>query len=270
VQVVVDLSIFKGYDVRGSYPDQMDEALAYRIGRAFTRVLSELEGTPQEELQVAVGRDMRLSAAPMAERYTAGIADEGADVLDVGMAATEMVYWTVGARELQGGLVCTASPNPKAYTGAKLVKRGAIALSSESGIGELREIVADGAVGPPPGDPAEVRREDVGEAFREAVLGYIDPERIRPLKVVLDGGMAWPAPGGSPLRLLPDRAGEGRIGSRRRVPPTTSRTRCSQRIGSSSLTRCGRPVPTWASRGTATLTAVSSSTTRASSCRGTF
>jgi phosphomannomutase len=84
----MDLSIFKAYDVRGTYPDQMDEDLAYRIGRAFPRVLSQLEDAPVEALRVAVGRDMRLSAPSMAERYAAGIADEGADVLDLGMAAT--------------------------------------------------------------------------------------------------------------------------------------------------------------------------------------
>jgi phosphomannomutase len=92
----------------------------------------------------------------MVERYVAGIADQGADVLDIGMAATEMVYWTVGARELDGGLVCTASHNPKAYTGAKLVKRGAIALSGDSGIGELREIVAGGGRRPR-GEPPPAR-----------------------------------------------------------------------------------------------------------------
>jgi phosphomannomutase len=195
----MDPSIFKAYDVRGTYPDQMDEDLAYRIGRAFPRVLSDLEDTPVEDLQVAVGRDMRLSAPSMSARYTAGIADEGADVLDIGMAATEMVYWTVGARELHGGLVCTASHNPKAYTGAKMVKRGAIALSGDSGIGELRDMVAGGAPGPPAGEPGEVRRDDIGEPFRQAALGYIDPERIRPLKVVLDGGNGMAGPMVGPL-----------------------------------------------------------------------
>jgi phosphomannomutase len=195
----MDPSIFKAYDVRGTYPDQMDEELAYRIGRAFPRVLSQLEGTPVGELRVAVGRDMRLSAPGMVERYAHGIADEGADVLDIGMAATEMVYWTVGARELDGGLVCTASHNPKAYTGAKLVKRGAIALSGDSGIGELRDIVAAGDPGPPVAEPGRIEREDVGDAFREAALGYIDAHRIRPLKVVLDGGNGMAGPMVGPL-----------------------------------------------------------------------
>jgi phosphomannomutase len=195
----MDPSIFKAYDVRGTYPDQMDEALAYRIGRAFPRVLSQLQDASLGSLRVAVGRDMRLSAPGMAESYVEGIADEGADVLDVGMAATEMVYWTVGARELDGGLVCTASHNPKAYTGAKLVKRGAIALSGDSGIRELRDLVMDGDTGPSAAPRGQIRREDVGDAFRQAALGYIEPERVQRLKVVLDGGNGMAGPMVGPL-----------------------------------------------------------------------
>ena len=171
---MVDPSIFKAYDVRGIYPDQMDEALAYRIGRGFARVLSDLQGPPPSELRVGLGRDMRLSAPSMAEAYARGIADEGADVLDVGMVGTEMLYWTVGSRGLDGGLMCTASHNPKAYTGAKLVKRGALALSGDSGIGELRELVTGGEPGEPVAQPGSIEHADVAEAFREAALGYID------------------------------------------------------------------------------------------------
>jgi phosphomannomutase len=189
---VVDESIFKAYDVRGTYPEQMDEGLAYCIGRAFPRVLSELQHTPVDQLTVAVGRDMRLSAPSMAEQYARGIADEGADVLDVGMVGTEMLYFTVGSRELDGGLMCTASHNPKGYTGAKLVKRGALALSGDSGIGELRELVMDGEPGPPVESTGEIAQEDIGDEFRQAALGYIDPKAIKPMKVMLDGanGMA--------------------------------------------------------------------------------
>src|SRR5918997_2579593 len=111
----MDETIFKAYDVRGIYPDQMNEELAYRIGRGFARVLSDLQDVPVEELRVALGRDMRLAAPAMAKAYARGIADEGADVLDIGMVGTEMLYWTVGSRELDGGLMCTASHNPKAY-----------------------------------------------------------------------------------------------------------------------------------------------------------
>jgi phosphomannomutase len=197
--VKVDSEIFKAYDVRGRFPDQIDADVAYRLGRGFARVLSDLEGKPASELRVAVGRDMRLSAPELADRYARGIADEGADVLDIGMAATEMVYFTVGSRELDGGLICTASHNPKAYTGAKLVRSGALALSGDAGIGELKEIVQQGDPGDPVGSPGEISREEVGEQFREAALKYIDPGRIRPAKVVLDGGNGMAGPMVGPI-----------------------------------------------------------------------
>ncbi len=195
----MDDTIFKAYDVRGIYPDQMDEELAYRIGRGFAQVLSDLQDVPAGELRVALGRDMRLSAPSMAEAYARGMADEGADVLDIGMAGTEMVYWTVGSRELDGGLMCTASHNPAAYTGAKLVRRGAIALSGDSGIGELKEIVSAGEPGAPAESPGELSEEEVGEPFREAALGFIDASAIKPLKVVLDGGNGMAGPMVGPL-----------------------------------------------------------------------
>jgi phosphomannomutase len=195
----MDESIFKAYDVRGKYPDQMDEDLAYRIGRALPQVLQELEGTHAGEQRIAVGRDMRLSAPGMAERYARGISEAGAEVLDIGMVGTEMLYWTVGSRELDGGLMCTASHNPKAYTGAKIVKKGALALSGDSGIGELRELVSEGEPGPPADEPGEIATEDIGDEFRKAALGYIDPNAIKPMKVMLDGGNGMAGPMVGPI-----------------------------------------------------------------------
>src|SRR4051812_3567098 len=131
---------------------------------------------------------MRLAAPELSERYAQGLRDEGADVVDIGLAGTEMLYFTVGSRDLDGGLVCTASHNPKSYTGAKLVRRGAIALSGDSGIGELRELVVEGEPGVPIEPPGALRELDIAEDFREAALGFIDPDKIGPTKVVLDGG----------------------------------------------------------------------------------
>jgi phosphomannomutase len=194
---VIDPEIFKAYDVRGLYGDQIDEDVAYRVGRAFARVLGQLEDKPPTALEVGLGRDMRLSSPALAPRYAEGLRDEGADVIDIGMVATEMLYFAVGSRDLDGGLSCTASHNPKEYTGAKLVKRGAIALSGDSGIGEIRELVSQDELGPPVEPPGALREVDVGPDFREAVLGFIDPDKVGPMKVVLDGsnGMAGPMVG---------------------------------------------------------------------------
>ncbi len=184
----VDPSIFKAYDVRGIHGEQIDEEVAYWIGRGFARVISDLSGRPTGDLRLALGRDMRLPAPALSERYAQGMRDEGAAVLDIGMVGTEMLYWTVGSRELDGGLMCTASHNPKDYTGAKLVREGALALSGDSGIGELCEIVTAGEPGDPVEQPGEYTTEDVGEPFRSDALEYIDASAIRRMKVVLDGG----------------------------------------------------------------------------------
>jgi phosphomannomutase len=196
---MVDPTIFKAYDVRGIYGEQIDEDVAYRLGRSFARVLGDLEGKGTNDLRVGVGRDMRLAAPALSERYADGIRDEGAHVLDIGQVGTEMLYFTVGARGLDGGLMCTASHNPKAYTVAKLVRRGAIALSGDSGIGELKEIVMGGE----PGDAAEPRgdyeREDISEDFQAAAAAFVDLDAIRPMKVVLDGGNGMAGPMAGPL-----------------------------------------------------------------------
>jgi len=186
--MAVDPGIFKAYDVRGLYGEQIDADVAYQVGRAFAKVIADFEGAPTSSLTLAVGRDMRLTAPELAARYIDGIRDEGADVLDIGQVGTEMLYFTVGSRDLPGGLMCTASHNPKAYTGAKLVKKGALALSGDSGIGELREMVTGGEPGDPVDEPGEITTEDIGDEFRESALGYIDKDAIEPMKVMLDGG----------------------------------------------------------------------------------
>jgi phosphomannomutase len=115
------------------------------------------------------------------------------------MVGTEMLYWTVGSRELDGGLMCTASHNPARYTGAKLVRRGALALSGDSGIRELRDLVMEGEPGDPAGEPGLISSEDVAEPFREAALGYIDPDSVGPQKVMLDGGNGMAGPMVGPI-----------------------------------------------------------------------
>lgn len=190
----VDPGIFKAYDVRGIHPDQMDEDIAYRLGRAFARVISDLEQTPVDQLTLGLGRDMRLTAPAMAERYAEGMRDEGAAVIDAGQVGTEQLYFLVGDRQLDGGLMCTASHNPKAYTGAKLLRRGALALSGDSGIGELREIVQAGDPGEPASERGSYEEADVAAGFKEKVKSFIDMDAVRRMKVVLDGGNGMAGP----------------------------------------------------------------------------
>jgi len=189
--------IFKAYDIRGLYGEQIDGPIAEQIGRAFARVLSELSGKPVSELRVGLGRDMRLTAPELSERYRAGLLAEGANVLDAGQVGTEMLYYLVGSRELDGGLMCTASHNPKAYTGAKLVREGAIALSGDSGIQDIRRMIEAGL--PESSDEGSIEQVDLYAEFHETVLEFIDPSVIRPLKVVVDGGNGMAGPVAGPL-----------------------------------------------------------------------
>jgi phosphomannomutase len=205
--------IFKAYDIRGLYGEQIDGELAELIGRAFARVLARLRGKAQSELRVGVGRDMRLSAPELAARYRRGLLAEGAHVVDAGMVGSEMLYFLVGSRELDGGLMCTASHNPKAYTGAKLVREGALPLSGDSGIQDVRrEVEAELAAPTRPdgtGDAGEVAHGTLSEVdvygeFREAALAFIEPEIVRareggPLKVLVDGGNGMAGPMVGPL-----------------------------------------------------------------------
>jgi phosphomannomutase len=189
--------IFKAYDVRGIYGSEMDEETAYLLGRAFARVLAQMRGKPTSELRVGLGRDMRLEAPEMSGRLRSGLVDEGAFVLDTGMVATEMLYFLVGSRQLDGGAMVTASHNPKAYTGVKLVREGALALSGDAGIGELRASIEGGLPDPPGGGSVEAI--DVYDEFHQHALSFIDPGVIRPLRVVVDGGNGMASPMVGPI-----------------------------------------------------------------------
>src|SRR5690349_10070773 len=128
---MLDPKVFKAYDVRGIYPGELDEDGAYAVGRAYVQQF--------EPRRVAVGRDMRLSSPAMAEAVMAGAADEGAEVLDLGLVGTEMVYFAVGSLGLEGGVMVTASHNPKEYTGMKIVRRGALPVGGESALLDVRD-----------------------------------------------------------------------------------------------------------------------------------
>ncbi len=191
--------IFKAYDIRGLYGEEIDGDAAEQIGRAFARVIAELAGKAVADVTVGLGRDMRLTAPELAGRYRDGIVSEGASVVDAGQVGTEMLYFLVGSRGLDGGLMCTASHNPKAYTGAKLVKQGAIALSGDEGIGDIRDIVLGRGLDDEPPGGGSVTHADLFTEFQERALQFIDPAKVKPLKVVVDGGNGMAGPMVGPL-----------------------------------------------------------------------
>src|SRR4051794_41147025 len=178
----VPAEIFKAYDIRGIQGDQLGPDAAEQIGRAFARVIAQLAGKETSELRLGLGRDMRLSAPEMAERYRQGMVAEGATVVDAGQVGTEMLYYLVGSRDLDGGLMCTASHNPKAYTGAKLVKRGSIALSGDEGIQDIRRMIDEGLPGVGgPDSEGSVEEVEIYDEFQDAALEFIDPSKVEKL-----------------------------------------------------------------------------------------
>jgi phosphomannomutase len=186
---VLDPKVFKAYDIRGIHPEELDEVGAYAIGRAYVDEF--------EPKAIAVGRDMRLSSPSMAESVMRGAAEAGADVVDIGMVGTEMVYFAVGDLDLEGGIMVTASHNPKEYTGMKIVRRGALPVGGDSGLLDIRARAMALADVPQGQTPGHVRQEDIWPPWVDAVLSFIDVEAVKPLRVVIDaangmGGVMLP------------------------------------------------------------------------------
>ena len=177
--MALDPKVFKAYDVRGIYPTELDEDGAYAIGRAYVEQF--------EPKRIAVGRDMRVSSPSVAEAVIRGAAAAGADVLDVGMVGTEMVYFAVGELSIDGAVAVTASHNPKEYTGLKIVRRGALPVGGDSGLLEIRDRALSfrDTAG---SEPDVAKKVDIYPAFVEKVLSFVDVGEIKPLKVVIDAG----------------------------------------------------------------------------------
>jgi phosphomannomutase len=190
----IDPHIFKAYDIRGLCPSQINVDVAYRIGRAYARVLPRLRGSaPDGGLRIALGHDMRLHSPALSESFGRGLVDEGCRVLDTGMVGTEMVYYAIGSRKLDGGVSVTASHNPKEWAGFKLLREGAMALSGDSGIPEVRDEALAGDFTTPAG-AGELEHADLYLNFQRHVLSFIDPGAIRPMELVLDGGNGMAGP----------------------------------------------------------------------------
>ena len=176
----VNPDIFKAYDVRGTYPDQIDESVARDIGRGFVAYLGAG--------RVALGRDMRLSSPSLAAAFIDGAASQGASVTDYGLAGTDMLYYAVAAGGFDGGAMITASHNPKQYNGVKLVRQGAFPLSGDAGISDIRDMIVQGTLPAPAATRGTVTTADMLDAYVEHVCAFIDLSVIEPFNVVLDAG----------------------------------------------------------------------------------
>jgi phosphomannomutase len=189
VQTKVDLGIFKSYDIRGVYPSELNEPAAELIGRAFVQFLGCKA--------VAVGRDMRASSEPLFAAFARGVSAAGADVVDLGQTSTDELYFAVGKFGYPAGAMITASHNPKEYNGFKLCRENAIALSAETGVFAIRDLVSAGRFKDAP-QPGRITMRDVLPEFAAHCLSFIDRDAVKPLKIVIDcgngmGGLIVPA-----------------------------------------------------------------------------
>ncbi len=178
-RVNIDPGIFAAYDMRGIYGKDLNDEIAYQIGRAAALYLQVPE--------IAVGRDMRISSPPLAAALLRGITDQGINAIELGMTTTDELYFAVGKFNYQAGIMITASHNPKQYNGMKFCRAQAFPISLESGLADIRDLAMRGEF-PEPASKGQVIKRDVTDAFIEHALSFIDVSKIKPLKVVIDAG----------------------------------------------------------------------------------
>ena len=177
--VTVDPSIFKAYDVRGVYGENLNEEVAYRIGRAAAQYLNVSD--------IAVGRDMRLSSPQIAAALIRGITDQGAKAVDLGLTPTDGLYFAVGKFNYPAGIMITASHNPGKYNGMKFCRAEAFPISLDTGLAEIRDLAISGNFIEPQ-RKGEVKKREIIDDFVNHALSFIDVKKIQPLKVVIDAG----------------------------------------------------------------------------------
>lgn len=178
--MLVDSSIFKAYDIRGTVPDQINGEMAYKIGYALAGFL--------KPKSIAVGRDMRLSSDELLESLTRGINDNGVDVIDLGLISTDGLYFAVGKFGFDGGVMITASHNPKQYNGFKVCRKNAEPLSGQEGLNQVRRFIEEGAEITKSPSRGIVVRKDISRDYAEHCLSFIDTSKIKRFKIVIDAG----------------------------------------------------------------------------------
>ena len=179
------LKCFKAYDVRGIVPEELNEELAYRIGRAYAAVV--------QPRRVCVGRDVRPSGEGLVRALSEGLADAGVDVVDIGMVGTEQVYFATFHYGLDGGIMVTASHNPPEYNGMKFVRAGARPISGDSGLKEIEAHAREGSFAPAL-VKGKVTKKDIMDDYVEHLLGYVDVEKLKPFRIACNPGNGCAGP----------------------------------------------------------------------------
>lgn len=180
MQTQLNTAIFKSYDVRGIYPAELNEDVAYQIGRCFVPLLGAKT--------VAVGRDMRPSGKSLFEAFARGASEAGADVVDIGLVSTDTLYFAVGKFGYDGGVMITASHNPAMYNGMKFTREQAQAISLDTGLAEVRDRILSGTLPPKAAKAGNIKHVNILDDFAQHCLSFVDPAKIKPLKIAVDAG----------------------------------------------------------------------------------
>ncbi|MBU71522.1 phosphomannomutase [Spongiibacter sp.] len=175
-----ELSCFKAYDVRGRIPDQLNEDIAYRIGRAFAEVI--------QPKKVVVGHDIRLSSEAIKGALSDGLRDAGVDVYDIGLCGTEEIYFATSHADMDGGIAVTASHNPKDYNGMKFVREGSKPISGDTGLLDIKALAERNTFAAPTAERGKLEALDTSAVYVEHLLSYVDVSSLKPLKIVVNAG----------------------------------------------------------------------------------
>lgn len=175
----VNPQIFKAYDIRGVYPEQLNEEVAHLIGKAFVQYLKPAE--------VVIGRDMRLSSEALWKSLSQGITQAGAGVVDIGLCSTDALYFTVGKFKYDSGIMITASHNPSEYNGMKMCRKEAVPLSGKEGIEQIKDIVLKRNFTTSE-KKGNIRKKEIQPDYIKHLLSFIEPQKIKPFKIVIDAG----------------------------------------------------------------------------------
>jgi phosphomannomutase len=188
VQTQVNPTIFKSYDVRGVYPSELSDEVAYAIGRCFVPLVAAGASPSSRRTSVVVGRDMRPSGEGLCNGFARGATDAGADVVDIGLVSTDALYFAVGKFGFDGGVMITASHNPAQYNGMKFTRSEAQAISLDTGLATIRDRLVSGTLPPKSDKPGTVTRRNVLDDFAQHCLSFVEPAKIKPLRIAVDAG----------------------------------------------------------------------------------
>ncbi len=190
------INCFKAYDIRGKVPDELNKDLAYKIGKAYAKYLNAGK--------IVIGHDVRKSSGELSASLARGLNENGADVIDIGLCGTEMIYYSTPALDADGGIMITASHNPKEYNGLKFVKRNSVPVGYESGLSDIEKMILRGDLERTAGRIGTVTRKDVMNGFIENLKKFFDKDKIKPFKVVVNAGNGCAGPALDKLEpLLP-------------------------------------------------------------------